>query len=62
MKIFVPFVVVVGVVAVMASVSGHSLEGQAKPLRIALVKQPFIPNGTSIGPTTMAEGGIQAEL
>ena len=62
MKMFVPFVVVVGVVAVMASVSGHSLEGQAKPVRIALVKQPFIPNGTSIGPTTMAEGGIQAEL
>ena len=28
-------------------------------LRIALVKQPFIPNGTSVGPTTMASGGIQ---
>jgi arginase len=31
-------------------------------LRIALVKQPFVPNGTSIGPTTMASGGIQEEL
>ena len=31
-------------------------------LRVALVKQPFIPNGVSQGPTTMASGGIQAEL
>ena len=31
-------------------------------LRVALVKQPFLPNGTSPGPTTMAEGGIQAAL
>ena len=30
--------------------------------KIALVKQPFVPNGTSNGPTTMADGGIQAEL
>jgi len=30
--------------------------------RIALVKQPFIPNGTSAGPQTMANGGIKAEL
>jgi arginase len=31
-------------------------------LRVALVKQPFVPNGTSVGPTTMAEGGIQPAL
>ena len=31
-------------------------------LRVALVKQPFLPNGTSPGPTTMADGGIQAAL
>ncbi|HLA91474.1 MAG TPA: arginase family protein [Gemmatimonadaceae bacterium] len=31
-------------------------------LRIALSKQPFVPNGTSRGPTTMAEGGIQEIL
>ena len=30
--------------------------------RIALVKQPFIPNGTSVGPQTMASGGIKAQL
>jgi len=31
-------------------------------LRVALVKQSFLPNGTSPGPTTMADGGIQAAL
>ena len=31
-------------------------------LRVALVKQPFLPNGISPGPTTIAEGGIQAAL
>ena len=31
-------------------------------LRVALVKQPFSPNGTSAGPNTMANGGIQQLL
>lgn len=31
-------------------------------LRIALVKQPYSPTGTSIGPNTMANGGIQKIL
>jgi arginase len=31
-------------------------------LRVALVKQPFLPSGTSVGPTTMADGGIQDAL
>jgi arginase len=31
-------------------------------LRVALAKQPFSPNGTSRGPTTMANGGIQDVL
>ena len=31
-------------------------------LRIALVKQPFSPTGTSAGPNTMANGGIQKIL
>src|SRR5262245_17569763 len=31
-------------------------------LRIALVKQPFSPTGTSSGPNTMADGGIQQVL
>ncbi len=31
-------------------------------LRVALVEQPFLPNGTSPGPATMANGGIQDAL
>jgi arginase len=31
-------------------------------LRVALAKQPFSPTGTSVGPTTMANGGIQERL
>jgi len=31
-------------------------------LRVALVKQPFSPSGTSSGPNTMANGGIQQVL
>ncbi len=31
-------------------------------LRIALVEQPFLPNGTSAGPATMANGGVQEIL
>jgi len=31
-------------------------------LRVALAQQPFSPNGTSPGPKTMAEGGIQPQL
>jgi len=31
-------------------------------LRVALVKQPFSPTGTSSGPNTMANGGIQQVL
>jgi arginase len=31
-------------------------------VRVALVKQPFSPTGTSVGPETMASGGIQKVL
>lgn len=31
-------------------------------LRVALLKQPFSPTGPSVGPTTMANGGIQQTL
>jgi hypothetical protein len=31
-------------------------------LRVALVKQPFSPTGTSVGPNTMANGGVQSIL
>jgi len=54
------------IVALLAAVLALSCVGPdaqaGGALRIALVKQPFIPTGTSIGPTTMAEGGVQAAL
>jgi hypothetical protein len=31
-------------------------------IRVALAKPPFSPTGTSVGPTTMANGGIQHQL
>ena len=31
-------------------------------VRVALVKQPFSPTGTSVGPNTMADGGVQQIL
>ena len=31
-------------------------------IRIALAQQPFSPTGTSVGPATMANGGIQQLL
>ena len=31
-------------------------------VRVALAKQPFSPNGTSPGPNTMANGGVQDQL
>ena len=31
-------------------------------LRVALAKQPFSPTGVSVGPATMANGGIQQQL
>lgn len=40
-------------------VAAQKYVGLDGKLRIALAKQPFVPNGTSEGPTTMAEGGIQ---
>src|SRR5215471_8599431 len=36
--------------------------GAEGKLRIALIKQPYSPTGTSIGPNTMANGGIQQIL
>jgi arginase len=51
-------------VAVVATLGALRLDQQTgeRPLRIALVKQPFIPNGVSKGPEVMATGGIQAAL
>ena len=53
--------VLVLAVSPMAGDAQRYLDASGR-LRIALVKQPFLPNGTSVGPTTMADGGIQAWL
>ena len=48
---------------VMASVSAQQKDADPTGrIRVALAKQPLSPNGSSKGPTTMAEGGIQKIL
>jgi arginase len=44
------------------TISGQKYSGPNGKLRIALVKQPYSPNGISVGPNTMANGGIQQAL
>jgi arginase len=46
----------------MHGVSPATQEARDSRLKVALLKQPFVPNGTSNGPTTMANGGIQPML
>jgi arginase len=54
---------VLATVALAPSAAPAQRAGDAgRPLRIALAKQPFSPTGTSPGPTTMANGGIQQAL
>jgi len=54
--------------AALATTLGSAAHAQARytdaagKLRVALAKQPFSPTGTSVGPTTMANGGIQRIL
>jgi arginase len=43
-------------------VSAQKYSGADGKLRVALVKQPFSPTGISVGPNTMANGGIQKIL
>lgn len=46
--------------ALSTSLSAQSrYAGPDGKLRVALAQQPFLPNGTSRGPATMANGGIQ---
>jgi arginase len=50
------------VVALGAASDAMQTGGADGRLKVALLKQPFVPNGTSNGPTTMANGGIQPML
>jgi arginase len=54
--------IVLAAAVVFAAADSSPQSNSPAPLRIALVKQPFIPNGVSKGPQTMADGGIQASL
>ena len=55
-----PWVVVVGAFFVAPSTAAaQRYVGADGRVRVALVQQPFLPNGTSAGPRTMATGGIQ---
>ena len=54
---------VVVVVALTSAISCAVGAAQTSgKVRVALAKQPFLPNGTSVGPNTMANGGIQEQL
>src|SRR6185503_19452908 len=56
--------VLAGVVllAVAPPLASQTYVGPDGRLRVALVQQPFQPNGTSPGPATMANGGIQRRI
>src|SRR5262245_20185305 len=48
--------------AVALVAGGASSATSTDDLKVALIEQPFVPNGTSTGPATMASGGIQEML
>jgi arginase len=54
--------VLVSVLVLTAAPGPAPFRDAAGQLRVALVRQPFVPNGTSAGPATMADGGIQPAL
>src|SRR3954452_10632012 len=59
LAILVPIVVAVGVLHAQPHQKYKAADGK---VRVALAQQPFLPNGTSPGPKTMAGGGIQRAL
>jgi arginase len=61
MRIQIAFVIAAVLLAAPAVKAQRAGEGGGK-LRIALAKQPLSPTGTSTGPDTMANGGIQPLL
>lgn len=48
--------------AILVPISAQKYVAPGGRVRVALAKQPFLPNGVSKGPATMAEGGIQKIL
>ena len=60
MRIFAVCAVVLA--ALPAEVAAQRYTAPDGKLRVALAQQPFLPNGVSPGPRTMATGGIQDRL
>jgi len=52
----------VGTLLCAKALPGQRYSARDGRLRVALVKQPFLPTGLSTGPTIMADGGIQQIL
>jgi arginase len=50
------------IVPLCGSARAQRYTGPDGKLRVALAKQPFSPTGVSVGPATMANGGIQQQL
>jgi arginase len=55
-------VLLLGLPGLLGPALAQRYAGSDGRLRVALVKQPFSPTGTSSGPNTMAQGGIQQVL
>ncbi len=62
MQIFRRLIVLLVLVCVSPLVHAQRYTASDGKVRVALVKQPFSPTGTSAGPNTMASGGIQQIL
>ena len=49
-------------VILAAPAAAQRYSGPDGRVRVALAQQPFSPTGTSVGPQTMTNGGIQEQL
>jgi arginase len=58
----VPLLAILAGMLFLLPVSAQKYVATDGRVRVALAKQPFLPNGVSKGPTTMADGGIQRIL
>lgn len=62
MSLRLAFVATLVAVVAVGSASAQKYVAPDGRVRVALAKQPFLPNGVSKGPSTMAGGGIQRIL
>jgi arginase len=57
-----PGLLAAGALLLSSQAMAQRYSGADGRVRVALVQQPFSPTGTSVGPQTMASGGIQEQL